>query len=108
MRTDDFRINARVRSILVRKWIDTTKCSIGTIKGKVYIRGRISRIFGRSGRRLDEEDSDKQDPSRSETNELTLIMQIEDEVRRIPDVVDIHFDLEFWVKEKGIWKRRFI
>ncbi len=106
MRTDDFRINAKVRSILVRKWVDTTKCTIGTIKGKVYLRGRIKRIFGRAGKSEDT-DEEQEDPT-VEMSELTLIMQIEDEIKRIPDVTGIHFDLEYWKKEKGGWKRRII
>lgn len=106
MRTDDFRINAKVRSILVRKWVDTTKCTIGTIKGKVYVRGRIKRIFGRGGKR--EEEEDDLDEKAVEMSELTLIMQIEEEIRRIPDVTGIQFDLEYWKKEKGAWKRKVI
>ena len=107
MRTDDFRINARVRSILVRKWIDTSKCSIGTIKGKVFIRGRIQRMFSRE-ERLDYDASATEKEKAHESHELTLILQLEDEIKRIPNVTGIHFDLQYWKKEKGVWKRRFI
>jgi hypothetical protein len=106
MRTDDFRINARVRSILVRKWVDTTKCSIGTIKGKVYIRGRIKKIFGRDNA-LKKQEDDEEDTS-NDMSELTLITQVEEEIRRIPEVAGIHFDLEYWTKEKGVWKRKIM
>ena len=105
MRTDDFRINAKVRSILVRKWIDTSKCTVGTIKGKVFIRGRLRRIFGRDERPVTKDDDEDENPTH-EIHELALIQQVEDEVRRIPDVAGIHFDLEYWKKEKGVWKRR--
>jgi hypothetical protein len=105
MRTDDFRINARVRAVLVRKWIDTSKCTIGTIKGKVFIRGRIRRIFGRDERHINSDEDEDESPT-NDIHELTLIQQIEDEIKRIPDVVGIQFDLEYWKKEKGVWKRR--
>lgn len=110
MRTDDFRINAKVRSVLVRHWIDTTKCNFGTIKGRVYIRGAIKRIFGQASRNPEGMDMDKEEKDSVEqtTSELALIQQLEEEIRRIPDVVAIHFDLERWKKEKGAWKRKVI
>ena len=108
MRTDDFRINAKVRSILVRHWIDTTRCNFGTIKGKVFIRGTIKRIFGQASRHpegmdkeIEEREADKQ-----LTSELAVIQQLEEEIRRIPDVVSVHFDLERWKKERGAWRRK--
>ena len=108
MRTDDFRINARVRSVLVRHWIDTTKCNFGTIKGKVFIRGTLRRIFGQAGRNPEgmDMDNEEKDTVEQTISELAMIQQLEDEIRRIPDVVGIQFDLEKWKKEKGAWRRK--
>ena len=105
-RTDDFRINARVRSVLVRHWIDTTKCHFGTIKGKVFIRGKIRKIFGRSRANIEGEKSEEEEKEVDVISELELITRLEDEIRRISGVVSIQYDLENWRKEKGQWRRK--
>lgn len=91
----DFRTNTQVRRILVKRWIDTSKVEFGTTNGVVYIKGMIATpedmkalkaIGGRS--RLD------------------LIVKIEKEIRRLPDVKDVVFKLKDYEKTGGKWMRR--
>ena len=112
MRTEDYKINALVRATLVRRFVDTSKCIFTTIKGKVYIRGEIRQLFGGKGelvnpdtdtKNKDEKDIKEDDMTKSE---LDLLLHIEQDLMRIPNVVFVQFDLKHWRKEKGFWHRR--
>lgn len=91
----DFRINTQVRRILVKRWIDTSKVEFGTTNGVVYIKGVIAtpeehRALSSLGGR----------------SRLDLILKIEKEIRRLPDVKDVVFKLADFQKAAGRWVRK--
>jgi hypothetical protein len=47
MSVEDYRINAFVRTVLVRRWIDTSRVDFGTSNGVVYLRGILRQTYGR-------------------------------------------------------------
>ena len=97
MSVEDYRINAFVRSVLVKRWIDTSRVDFGTSNGVVYVRGILRQVYGRKQLEEDEEGLD---------NLLALVRKVEKEVRTIPGVRDIVFKLDNFEKRGGQWKRR--
>jgi Mg2+/Co2+ transporter CorC len=97
MSIEDYRINAFVRSVLVRRWIDTSRVDFGTSNGVVYIRGILRQIYGRKYLEEDEEEMD---------NLLPLVRKVEKDIRTIPGVRDVVFKLDNLEKRGGQWKRR--
>jgi hypothetical protein len=94
--TEDFRINATVRTTLVRFWIDTSKLDHGAINGVVYLRGRLIREISRtSGNDENEEES------------VTLLARrLERELKNIRGVRDVVYNLENLIKARGRWMPR--
>jgi len=97
MSVEDYRINAFVRSVLVKRWIDTSRVDFGTSNGVVYVRGILRQVYGRKQLEEDEEGLD---------NLLALVRKVEKEIRTIPGVRDIVFKLDNFEKRGGQWKRR--
>ena len=97
MSVEDYRINAFVRSVLVKRWIDTSRVDFGTSNGVVYVRGILRQVYGRKQLEEDDEEVD---------NLLALVRKVEKEIRRIPGVRDIVFKLDNFEKRGGQWKRR--
>jgi len=98
MSVEDYRINAFVRSVLVRRWIDTSRVDFGTSNGVVYLRGIVRQVYGR--KQLEDEDNEEVDSL------LSLIRRIEKEIKSIPGVRDVVFKLDNFEKRGGQWKRR--
>jgi hypothetical protein len=92
--TEDFRINAVVRTILVRFWIDTSKLDHGAINGVIYLRGRLIKEIVR------ENDQD------SEESILFLARRLERELKNIRGVRDVVYNLENLIKARGRWMPR--
>jgi hypothetical protein len=97
MSVEDYRINAFVRSVLVKRWIDTSRVDFGTSNGVVYVRGILRQVYGRKQLEEDDEEVD---------NLLALVRKVEKEIRTIPGVRDIVFKLDNFEKRGGQWKRR--
>ncbi|KPJ59182.1 MAG: hypothetical protein AMJ46_12155 [Latescibacteria bacterium DG_63] len=96
MSIEDYRINAFVRSVLVKRWIDTSRVDFGTSNGVVYLRGLLRQTYGK--RQLHQFD---------EVDELLgLVKRLEREIRSIPGVRDTVFKLENFEKKGGRWKRK--
>ena len=96
MKSEDYRVNASVRSVLVKHWVDTSKIDYGTVNGVVYLRGILRRAYGRE--RLMDECIDN--------FALTLVRVVEEDIRRIPGVRHVMFKLADFAKEGGLWKRK--
>lgn len=96
MQYDDFRINAAVRTQLIRAWIDTNLLDHGTINGIVYLRGTLRRELLRD------------DPTEKGSDEsLRLILQrLERQIRAIRGVRDVVCNLENVARVKGQWVPR--
>lgn len=94
MPTEDFRINATVRTTLVRFWVDTSKLDHGAINGVIYLRGRLVREISRS-------------TNGSEEESLTLLARnLERELKNIRGVRDVVYNLENLIKARGRWMPR--
>jgi hypothetical protein len=92
--TDDFRINATIRAILVRFWINTSQISHGCVNGVVYLRGRlIKEVLRVEDAKLEEE--------------LPFIARrIVKEIMNVRGVRDVVCDLENLKKVRGRWQIR--
>lgn len=97
MSVEDYRINAFVRSVLVRRWIDTSRVDFGTSNGVVYVRGILRQIYGRKQLEEDQREVD---------NLIALLRKVEKEIRTIPGVKDVIFKFDNFEKRAGQWKRK--
>lgn len=84
MAVSDFQINARVRSVLARHWIDTQRVRIGSFRGTVRLSGELRLICERTGRNFD-------------GMQLELVVS---EIRAIRGVARVHLDLANWTKNE--------
>lgn len=90
MGANDFQINARVRGIFGKHWLDTGRTSVVTIKGNVYVGGVVRKLPGVS--------------ARIEINE-DLLETIDYEIKRVRGVKRVIYRLEEWRKESGSFTR---
>ncbi len=100
MSVEDFRINAFVRELLGRFWVDFQGLRYGTVGRIVYLHGRFEKV------RPPETGGDE--PIRSKqpawiSENLTLLEAVEREIRREPLVQDVIFRLENFRKVDGKW-----
>lgn len=88
----DFRINAAVRRILIRHWLDLQLIDYRTTNCVVYIRGRFR---GKGGRGRDKRKDYMINPS--------VVEAVEREIGRISGVKRVHMKLEGWTRSGGKW-----
>jgi len=94
--SQDFRINAQVRQLLVRRNVDLTKVEHGTTNGVIYIRGSLqSNYTGVHGLESDDD---------ARLDQLRLIHIIERALRKITGVRDVVFKLDRLIKSGTKWK----
>jgi hypothetical protein len=103
MHSNDMQISIKIRGVLVRHGIDTSRLLIETFTGKVFIKGRIQKRAGGMRACFSE---NRNSPSATAKSDLALIMQIEDDIKRIHEVTDIRFKLDNFIKDKGKWRIR--
>lgn len=96
MSVTDYRINAQIRVILVRRGIDLSKIEYGVTNSVIYVRGKVRTFSIR----------DSGDPSRERLEELEAVMRLEKALRQIPGVRDVIFQLDHLVKVGWRWKPR--
>ena len=90
MVASDFRTNAKIRQVLTRHWIDTQELHFGCFRGTVRLTGRMLHI--------------NREPLRH--GGTGFIETIESEIRRIPGVRAVFFDLSNWRRDKsGAWEQ---
>lgn len=92
MKKEDFIIQSEVRRLLVRSNIDYSRIDYGTVKGVVYFRGSF---------RLAQAMESHEEMKRSMA--IQALLSLERKIRSIPGVVDVVFQLNNWLKEKGKW-----
>jgi hypothetical protein len=90
---EDFRINAAVRTTLVRFWIDTSQIDHGAINGVIYLRGRLTKELMRTQQEQDE-------------SIAFLARRLERELKNIRGVRDVVYDLDNLTKSRGRWMPR--
>jgi hypothetical protein len=100
MSVEDFRINAEVRRILSRCWVDLTALHYGAIGRTVYFHGRFQKV--RPNRPSSGESWELRRPEEVAEN-LALLEAVEKEVRRTPTVIDVVFSLDNFRKTLGKW-----
>lgn len=93
---EDYRINAFVRSVLVRRWIDTSRVDFGTSNGVVYLKGMFRQIYRRKACEELEGVDDL----------LAVVHRLEKDIRSIQGVRDVVFRLSNFEKKGGKWTRR--
>ena len=96
MSLTDYRINAQIRVILVRRGIDLSKVEYGVTNSVVYLRGSIRTFTIRQSN----------DPSRDRLEEIESITRLEKAIRAIPGVKDVVFQMDHLVKVGWRWKPR--
>lgn len=96
MSLTDYRINAQIRVILVRRGIDLAKVEYGVTNSVVYLRGSIRTFTIRQSN----------DPSRDRLEEIESITRLEKAIRAIPGVKDVVFQMDHLVKVGWRWKPR--
>jgi len=100
MSAEDYRINAFVRQVLSRSWVDTEALRFGAVGRIVYFHGRFHRM-----RSYHEEDEGLRPHLRPEqlSENLALLDRVEKEIRREPTVLDVVFRLDNFRKVNGKW-----
>jgi hypothetical protein len=100
MSAEDFRINAFVRQVLSRSWVDTDALRYGAVGRIVYFHGRFHRV-----RPASEDDTGHPLRMRLEhlNENLALLDRVEKEIRREPGVADVVFRLDNFRKVNGKW-----
>jgi hypothetical protein len=100
MSAQDFRINAYVRQVLSRCWVNAKTIRFGAIGEVVYFHGRFEKM-----RAPDSKNTEPwEERLRERTSEdLVLLETVEEEVRREPKVKDVVFSLENFRKVQGKW-----
>jgi len=96
MSLNDYRINAQIRVILVRRGIDLSKVEYGVTNSVVYLRGSLRTFTIRQSN----------DPSRDRLQEVETMMRLEKTIRAIPGVKDVVCQMDHLVKVGWRWKPR--
>ncbi len=81
---DDLKINARVRAVLARHWVDLTRVTFAAVNGTVRLSGVLKRL------------STEEESSYFSEEDVLIIEQ---ELRSIPGVRRVYIDLENWKKD---------
>ncbi len=90
MAVSDFQINSRVRGVFARHWIDLQKINFASFRGTVRVSGELCLLGS----------------ERSNDFEPTKIVNLEYEIKRIPEVKRVYFEFPAWHrKPDGAWER---
>jgi len=92
----DYRLNAQVRAVLVRRAIDLAKVEHGVTNGVIYLKGTL-RCYMNT--RKDDVPEDKQE-------EAAVAARLERSLRQIPGVRDVVFCLDRIQKVGWRWRSR--
>jgi hypothetical protein len=93
---DDYRINAQVRQVLVRRNIDLTRIEHGVTNSVVYIWGSLVSLMSHGC----------DDPDRLREEEIALAGKLDKALRSLPGVRDVIYRLKGLVRLGRKWKRR--
>ncbi len=86
MEVSDYRLNASVRSILFRHWIDLQRLSFGSFRGTIRVKGELSFLGSNASANLGQ------------------LETIESEIRSIRGVKRVCFELSNWSRsDHGKW-----
>ena len=93
MQVSDYEINAKVRSVLARHWVDTVQLRFGSFRGTVRLTGELHRLGGQA---------------QTEDQLTSNLSDIEQEIRRIRGVRNVYIHLDNCTRntESGAWEIR--
>ena len=97
MSVEDFRINAYVRQVLSRCWVDSRSLRFGAVGRIVYFHGRFEKVRARR------DEADGKVVGGEIAENLALLLQVEKEIRRDASVSDVVFRLDNFRKVHGRW-----
>jgi len=99
--SQDYRINAEVRRLLVSRWVDVSALQIGTTNGVVYLMGSFEPAVEDALQRVG------QPPERDPAQRiLRLLMVVDRDLKRLRGVRDVVLNLRNVRRKGGIWKVR--
>jgi hypothetical protein len=98
MSVEDFRINAYVRQVLSRGWVDLKSLRYGAVGRIVYLHGTFEKV--RPAQSADQAFERRQEEL---SEDIALLQRIEKEIRRDALVTDVVFRLENFRKVHGSW-----
>ena len=101
MSSQDYRINAEVRRLLVSRWVDVSTLQIGTTNGVVYLMGSFEPAVEDALQRAGQ--PPEQDPAQ---RLLRLLMVVDRDLRRLRGVRDVVLNFRNVRRKGGIWKVR--
>jgi hypothetical protein len=94
---EDYRLNAQVRAVLVRRWLDLSKVEYGVTNGVVYLRGSLQPYIV---------DRVEKDERHLREEEAVVAGKLERVLRQLPGVRDVIFKLDGVVKVGWRWRPR--
>jgi hypothetical protein len=97
MSIEDFRINAYVRQVLSRCWVDSRALRYGAVGRVVYFHGRFEKV------RAPRDAADGKMTGAEIAEDMALLEQVEKEIRRDANVSDVVFRLDNFRKVQGSW-----
>ncbi|MGH2570139.1 MAG: hypothetical protein ACRDGR_02860 [bacterium] len=97
MSVEDYRINAYVRQVLSRCWVDLRSLRFGAVGRIVYFHGRFEKVRG------PRDEADGRRGGAEIAEDIALLVQLEKEIRRDAVVTDVVFRLDNFRKVHGAW-----
>jgi hypothetical protein len=91
----DFRINADIRRVLTKHWINLRKLQYSCIGGIVYLRGVVEVMYSAG---------DGGDSWQGVT--AKQVSELEKAIRRIPNVKRVQFKFQNWERGTDGWQRK--
>jgi len=99
--SQDYRINAEVRRLLVSRWVDVSLVQIGTTNGVVYLMGTFEPLVEDALQRVGQ--VRERDPAQ---RVLRLLLLVDKELRRMRGVRDVVLNFRNVRRKGGIWRVR--
>ena len=92
---DDYRLNAELRKLFIRRWVDLSTLEYGVSNGVVYLRGTLRPYLVRaSGNGV------------VAREEIELVVDLEHEIGLIPGVRTVVFQLDNLTKVDTEWRSK--
>lgn len=99
MSVEDFRINAFVRQVLSRSWVDLSAVRFGAVGRVVYFHGSFTQVRVA----VHNEGPDNLRRPEEVAEDLALLQEVEKQIRRDPLVSDVVFRFDNFRKVQGKW-----
>ena len=89
MPRSQYQIQAEIRRVFARHWVDLERIHFGVYRDMLRVSGELHQTTAEG----------------ASEGELSLVDVLHDELRRVPDVRHVVFDLGNWVRDaEGSWK----